>query len=96
MISKRILGRNDPKALAASFLGDETVPALTGEQLENNAIPVLALIGEKDFFKGIVDKMASVMNHLEVLIIPKADHMQAAGRPEFITGLLGFLIKHGE
>lgn len=95
-INKMIFERNDPKSLAASFLGDGTVPTLTRAQLETNTVPVLALIGENDYFKVEVDKMASVMNNLEVLIIPKADHMQAAGRPEFITGLLGFLIKHGE
>ena len=91
-----IFGRNDPKALAASYLGDGTVPTLTREQLETNTVPVLALIGENDYFKVEVDKMASIMNNLEVLIIPEADHMQAPVRPEFITGLLGFLIKNGQ
>lgn len=93
LISKAFGLVNDQKALAAVARAMNEL-AVTEQQLRNNRVPTLALIGEKDPLKVTVDEMAEVMPHLTVSVIPGADHFRAYSRPEFIRELKIFLGAH--
>lgn len=90
-----VLLMNDPKALAAVARG---MKGLTVEeaQIKANKAPVLALIGEIDPLKAGVDELEKVMPNLEVVVIEKADHMNAFGNPKFIETLTRFLGEHSQ
>lgn len=93
LVSKAFGLVNDQKALAAVARAMNEL-AVTEQQLRNNRVPTLALIGDKDPLKVTVDEMAEVMPHLTVTVIPGADHFRAYSRPEFIRELKGFLAGH--
>jgi pimeloyl-ACP methyl ester carboxylesterase len=90
--SKRFLSTNDPLALAA--LLRSFAPTQTKAQLRANKIPVLALIGELDPMKMVVDPLKGIMPNLQIVVIPKANHMTAPGDAEFIKSLKLFLMEH--
>lgn len=83
---------NDPKALAAVARGMKQL-TVTADQLKANRIPTLAVIGEVDPLKVGVDALAGVMNDVDVVVIPQADHMTAVTDPKFVEALKGFLAK---
>lgn len=85
--------RNDGRALAAAFRSDLSFRPFTERELLANEVPTLAMIGEEDPFRERVERMRRVMGRLEVLVLPGADHGTTLERPEFVTGLLGFLGK---
>lgn len=87
---------NDGRALSAAFRSDLSFPPFAERELRANPVPTLAIIGERDPFRGGVESMASVMGRLELLVIAGADHATTLERPEFVTAVLGFLAKHGE
>lgn len=84
---------NDQKALAAVARTINEL-AVTEEQLRQNRVPTLALIGAKDPLKVTVDEMAEVMPQLTIRVIPDADHFRTYSRPEFIRELKSFLAAH--
>lgn len=86
--------RNDMAALAAAFRAGDSFPDLSKRDLASNEVPTLALVGSEDPFREDAQRMAEVMSELEVLVIPGATHSSTGRRPEFLTGLLGFLTKH--
>lgn len=83
---------NDPKALAA--IQRNPAPSPTRAQLRANKVPVLSLTGELDPLKSYVDPLISFMPDLKVVVIPKANHANTPGVPEFIENLRHFLQEH--
>lgn len=84
---------NDPKALAAMMRGrDELI--VTESDLRKNQLPVLAMIGDLDPLKTMVDDMVGVCPNLEVVVLPGADHMNAFAARSFKTTLCQFLGQH--
>jgi pimeloyl-ACP methyl ester carboxylesterase len=84
---------NDVKALAAVMRGMHNL-AVADDQLKDNRVPALALIGELDPLKKGVDDLKGRMPNLRLVVIAGADHMTAFTRPEFIQELKAFLDKH--
>lgn len=93
-IAGKLSEMNDGRAVAAAFRADTAFSRVTQDALSQNEVPTLALIGEHDGFGDQVRRMSEVMTNLEVLVIPGADHVSAFQRPEFLTGLFGFLSRH--
>jgi pimeloyl-ACP methyl ester carboxylesterase len=87
------MANNDPKALAACIRGMRNL-TLTRQQLENNKVPVLAIIGEKDPLKVGVDCMAGVLADLKVVIGANGDHLSTFRSPKFTEALNEFLSAH--
>ncbi len=96
LINAMILGRKDTKALAALVRSavKDTDLVLTPEQAKTIRMPVLALIGEIDPFREDVDELKKCLPEMKVIVIDKADHINAFLRPEFINGLKEFLDAH--
>jgi len=84
---------NDPKALAAMMRGRDGL-IVTESELRKNQIPVLALIGDLDPLKTMVDDMVGVCPKLEVVVIQGADHMNAFTARSFQSTLCRFLEDH--
>lgn len=91
--NQMIMAVNDPLALAAAIRG---MRAMTVEQelLENNRVPVTAVVGSIDPLREGVDELAAVMNHLELVLIDQADHMTAIRRPELLRSIRRHLKTH--
>ncbi len=94
-INKWFLDRNDPAALAAIARGNADLHAAEAK-LRANKLPVLAVVGELDPLRPSVDKLASIMPNVRVAVVPGANHMFAARRPEFLQALKDFLASHAD
>jgi len=81
------------KQLAAVVRGFKEL-AVTDEQLKENKVPALALIGEIDPLKKGVDDIKGRMANLQVVVIDKADHVNAFTNKQFTSGLKEFLSEH--
>jgi len=92
-IDRVLLANNDPKALAAVMRGMKamTVP---DAKLAANKVPTQCIIGADDPLKSGVDYIKDRMANLRIIIIPNADHANAASRPEFLQGVKEFLARH--
>lgn len=90
-----LMAMNDPKALAACIRGMKTA-SVTEAEIRANKVPTLALIGEVDPLKEGVDPLATMMPNLEIVVIEKANHMNAFGNPKFAETLSAFLAKNGK
>jgi pimeloyl-ACP methyl ester carboxylesterase len=92
-IDRVLLATNDPKALAAVMRGMKalTVPE---DKLAANKVPTQCIIGADDPLKTGVDYVKDRMGNLRIIVIPNADHANAASRPEFSQGVKEFLAKH--
>src|SRR5580704_5950121 len=88
-----IMANNDPKALAACIRGMLNLET-TKQQLENNKVPVLAIIGEKDPLKVGVDNMTGVLANLKVVVVANGDHMTTFQSPKFTGAVNEFLSAH--
>jgi pimeloyl-ACP methyl ester carboxylesterase len=88
-----IMANNDPKALAACIRGMRNLEN-TKQQLEQNKVPVLAIIGEKDPLKVGVDNMTGVMANLKVIVVANGDHMSTFQSPKFTEAVNAFLSEH--
>jgi pimeloyl-ACP methyl ester carboxylesterase len=94
-INKWFLDRNDPVALAAIARGNAAFQA-SETKLRANKLPALAVVGELDPLRTSVDKLASIMGNLKVVVVPGANHMFAVRRPEFLEAVKTFLAAHPE
>ncbi|HEY7313224.1 MAG TPA: alpha/beta hydrolase [Gemmataceae bacterium] len=92
LFNKHLIADNG-KALAAVARSWKTL-AVRKEKLKANKVPALALIGELDTLKESVTLMKAVTPNLQVVVIPKADHITAFTTPKFIETLTKFLEKH--
>jgi pimeloyl-ACP methyl ester carboxylesterase len=88
-----LMAANDPKALAACIRGMKNLE-ITKQQLEQNKVPVLAIIGEKDPLKVGVDNMTGVMANLKVVVVKNGDHMSTFQSPKFTGAVNEFLSAH--
>jgi pimeloyl-ACP methyl ester carboxylesterase len=93
--NQMIMASNDPKALAACIRGMLNLE-ITKQQLENNKVPVLAIIGEKDPLKKGVDNMTGIMANLKVVVVANGDHMSTFQSPKFMDALNEFLNEHSK
>jgi pimeloyl-ACP methyl ester carboxylesterase len=64
------------------------------ETLHENTVPTLAIIGGQDPMKPTVEALQGVMQKLQTVVIPGADHLAALGHPEYIVNLVTFLQTH--
>jgi pimeloyl-ACP methyl ester carboxylesterase len=92
-ISKMILAGNDPLALAAVSRSLTAVHP-SDAKIRSNRVPALALIGEADPLKPGVDALDGVMPNLKIVVIPKANHINAPADPLFLKTLRAFLEEH--
>jgi pimeloyl-ACP methyl ester carboxylesterase len=88
-----LMAANDPKALAACIRGMLNLE-ITKQQLEQNKVPVLAIIGEKDPLKIGVDNMTGVMANLKVVVVANGDHMSTFQSAKFTGAVNEFLSAH--
>jgi pimeloyl-ACP methyl ester carboxylesterase len=94
-VSKAVLARNDPLALAAVARAMVSLqPPL--EKIRANKVPALALVGETDPRREDAEKLVSVMPKAELSVIPSANHMTAMRNPEFLKRAQAFLAAHAE
>jgi pimeloyl-ACP methyl ester carboxylesterase len=91
--SDLVMSLNDQKALAACARGMVKL-AVPRAPLEQNTIPVLAIIGEKDPLKKGVDAMDGVMKNLKVVVVAGGDHLSTFRSSEFQRTLGEFLEAH--
>lgn len=94
--NRQLSEMNNGRALSAAFRADLTLPAINEQELRRNQVPTLAIIGEHDPFRPGAESMGAMMGHLEMFVLPGADHASTISRPEFLTALLGFFRKYGE
>ncbi len=92
-MNQMLTATNDTKALAAVVRSWKGL-TVSDEKLKANQVPTLSLIGEVDPLKRGVDELRERMSHLHVVVIDRADHMNAFAHPEFIKSLKEFLAKH--
>lgn len=65
------------------------------EQLEQNQVPILCIVGTKDPLKENVALLRGVLTNHEVIEIRGTDHLTTVFHPRFIRGLEQFLMRHG-
>jgi pimeloyl-ACP methyl ester carboxylesterase len=90
-----LMRTNDPKAMGAlvrSLLDKDA--ALTDDQIKAIKVPMLAIVGDKDPFKGGVDELKKLLPAVRVIVLENATHLDAFGRKEFSDSLKEFLAKH--
>lgn len=96
MMNQMVLAQNDPLALAAAARGFRQL-TVTEEQLRNNQVPTLAIIGSRDPLGEYVKPMILVMANLEVQWLEGADHISALLNPAhselLAQGMIEFLVK---
>jgi len=93
-INQRLMGSNDPLALAAVIRGSAANHPVTREALQRNRVPTLAVAGEMDPVKAAVDVMAGLMGNLEVKVLPGKDHLTAVADPRLANSMRDFLLRH--
>jgi pimeloyl-ACP methyl ester carboxylesterase len=83
----------DAKALAALVRAYKELE-LSAAELRKIHEPVLALVGAYDPFRAGVDALTGQLPDLRIVVIPRADHMNAFKKPEFVHALKAFLDEH--
>lgn len=85
------LNSNDLDALRAVQAGEAGLREVPQAYLEANTVPVLAVVGERDWARPDVEQMVDVMSNSDVEIIPGATHVTAVFHPLFLESILAFL-----
>jgi 2-succinyl-6-hydroxy-2,4-cyclohexadiene-1-carboxylate synthase len=88
---RRVRLRHDPDALAAAMrgLGLAEMPNYWPELPRIDA-PVRLVAGERDEkFRALAERMAGLLPHAEITIVPGAGHNVVLERPEDVARLLG-------
>ena len=91
-VNKSVIANSDAVALAT--LMRNNVPFPSEEQLRENKIPSLALVGESDPNKSDVDRLVEIMPSLKVVVIPEANHISALFSPALTRNIRNFLLEH--
>jgi pimeloyl-ACP methyl ester carboxylesterase len=94
-INQMVASLNDTKALAAVMRSMKGL-AITEEQLKDDKVPTLAIVGDADTLKDGVDALKGRLPDLQVVVIKGADHMDAFLKPEFLNALTEFLARHSK
>ena len=95
MFNTMLSAQNDVLALAGAARGFPRL-FVTEQQLRDNKVPTLSIVGGIDPLRADVDELAKVMANHKVVIVEGADHMTAFANPAFISALKSFLASHGE
>lgn len=85
------LNSNDLDALRAVQAGESGLRDVPQAYLRANTVPVLAVVGERDWARPDVEQMAEAMSNVDVEIIPGATHVTAIAHPLFLGAILEFL-----
>lgn len=89
---KQIVEANDMVAVAAAFRSGCKAREITAAALRATGVPALAIVGAFDGMAPSVRAMGREMQDgVQVVVIPKADHITAARHPAFLKHLLSFL-----
>ncbi len=91
--NQMLMSMNDPMALAAAIRGMRDM-VVAREQLEENKVPVTAIVGAIDPLREGVDKMATVMSNLKLVLIEGADHMSAVRDHRLMESIEAHLATH--
>jgi pimeloyl-ACP methyl ester carboxylesterase len=86
---------NDQKALAACIRGMLNLH-VAREKLENNKVPVLAIVGELDPLKKGVDAMEGVAKNVTFVVVKGGDHISSMRSPVFEKTVEDFLAAHSK
>ncbi len=84
---------NDRQAMAAVMRAFPEF-AVTEQELRDNRVPTLSIVGSRDSLRGGVDALRGVMANHEALYVEGGDHMTTIARTEFVEGLQAFIAKH--
>lgn len=92
-INRMLLRSNDVLALAAVIRGNVRLDPAPGK-LRQVRLPVLAIVGQRDPVKTELEGLVRLLRDAKLVLIPGATHMNAVGRPEFLTALTTFIEAH--
>ncbi|HZV07296.1 MAG TPA: alpha/beta hydrolase [Gemmataceae bacterium] len=92
-INRTVVGDRS-KVLAAVVRSWKTL-AVSKEQLKNNKVPTLALIGADDPLRESINLIKDELANLKVVVIDDTDHMTAFVSPKFTQCLRKFIDEHG-
>jgi pimeloyl-ACP methyl ester carboxylesterase len=92
LLNRSLVGDNG-KALAAVVRSWKKL-TVSKEQLKNNKVPTLALIGANDPLKDTLDHIKNDMANLEVVVLDGTDHITTYFSPKFTRQLRKFLNEH--
>jgi pimeloyl-ACP methyl ester carboxylesterase len=81
--------RSDRTALAACIRGSRQT--LSREEVAALAMPLLIVVGTKDFVAGSAQELAALIPGARALDVPERDHMRTVGDKVFKAGVLEFL-----
>ncbi len=84
---------NERLALAAVMRGMHTL-AVTQEELQQNTVPVLTIIGGSDGLLASAEALAAHMANHEMSVLDSKDHVTTPDCGEFMDELVPFLKKH--
>jgi len=90
-VGDKLIPQGARKAVKSSY----TELAVTREQLENNTVPCICFIGDKDGLRPLGEALRRHMAELEYVSLKDKDHFTTCLSSEFRKGLREFLKRHG-
>jgi pimeloyl-ACP methyl ester carboxylesterase len=84
---------NDMNALACLLRNSPALVA-TESEVRGNVVPCLVIVGGKDHMKAFADQMAKAIPNLELLVLPRCDHLTTLLSPRTVPALMAFLDRH--
>lgn len=90
MVNAMVMSRNDPQALAA-FARGQLLQMVDGDEIDHIKVPVLAVVGERDPMRAMVDALRFRNAAVEVHVIAGADHGSALSSPELPVAIHDFV-----
>ena len=92
-INRMTCALNDMKALSC-LLRNLPVLVATESDVQGNVVPCLAIVGENDHMKLFADQLADAMPNLELLVLPRCDHITTLLSRKLVPALMAFLDRH--
>lgn len=93
--NRMLSASNDVIALAGVIRGMAEW-GVTADEMKNNKVPTIAIVGERDPLKEAADALTGRLGAFSgVEVTPDADHMSAMGHPDFAAAMLKFLDAQG-
>jgi len=84
------LDANDASALVAVLRGMATLD-VAAESLQENDVPMLAVVGADDLLRPAADALVEVKPNVELVVLPGRNHVTALFDPELEQAVLRFL-----
>jgi pimeloyl-ACP methyl ester carboxylesterase len=94
-LSARYLNGKDRYALAA-IRRSNAAQVVSAEQIASAAVPVLAVVGSEDPYRGSVEALKEAMPELRTVVIDGATHFAASTRREFVDAAATFIAEVSE